>query len=219
MLRTFVHNRVRFSSIFYEMWLSYLIRLFKRCVIILIIEGLIAAFGLRLIIRGGGDPAMETWAAAIFLTFLWVYYRIFQEALVCVQIRPYFEWKLGTYGGDGLRIPDTYLYGFHLLRHSRELDILAEKHGVEPISHFASGDDMIGGTVTWFEPQRGLRTVAILLRSKDAMSFSPSLKFDLERLRDALELACSRDIRFALILNITNGSSPIVEAKRIGSFI
>jgi len=127
-----------------------------------------------------------------------------------VRLLPYFERPLGG--------AETWLAGKSLLSHSRRLDAAAAQFGVQPLSEFASGDDMIRDEkLCWFSAEDGLRTVERLTQP-DVTSFPTEVISDLVRLRDALRLACAKEVQFCLLLREGSFASGQEMDQRRGSF-
>ncbi len=128
-----------------------------------------------------------------------------------VRLLPYFSKRLGD--------TDTWLTGQSLFRHSRQLDELATKLHILPISAFASGDDLIlGEKLQWFDPKPAHETVSQILASPDATSFPDELKSDLQALRAALASASSKNVQFCLLLREGSSTSGAEMDQRKGSF-
>ena len=128
-----------------------------------------------------------------------------------VAVLPYFERQVGDI--------DTFLAGEALIWHSRELDEVAARCGVTPLSAFASGDDLIRGEqVCWFEAAEGLRTTERLLEPDVAGTLPAGVVTDLERLRDALRRASAQGIRFGLLVREGSYASGHEMSLRRGSF-
>ncbi len=170
-----------------------------------------AALGLPLL-WGRGEPIFATMVAAVFLLLVGVlvWGRVTPNRSR-PQVLPYFEQPL-----DGT---DTFLAGYDLLRHSRALDETAERLSLRPLSTFEAGDDLKGEESRWFSARDALPTVEGLFAAvSENDAFPPEVTADLARLREALQRACARDVRFCLLLRQQDRATPYEMSVRKGSF-
>lgn len=176
----------------------------------LVLTGL-AAVGLFIgMLRGWACPQVTSVAVAVFLL---VGLTAFLALMDCLRARvlPYFEQPVGG--------PSTFMEGRSLLWHSRWLDVIAAKHGVRPLSEFASGDDLIPGEqLHWFCCNEAMATVECLLTQAETECLPLPLIFDLVHLREALRLAAAKEIRFCLLLREGSATSGWEISQRKGSF-
>jgi hypothetical protein len=174
-----------------------------------------AALGLPLL-WGRGEPIFATMAAAMFLLLFGVLVWGIVWGQVTPnrsrpQVLPYFEQRL-----DGT---DTFLAGYDLLRHSRALDETAERLSLRPLSTFESGDDLKGEELRWFSARDALPTVEGLLADlSENDDFPAEVTSDLACLREALQRACARDVRFCLLLRQQDRATLSEMDARRGSF-
>jgi hypothetical protein len=128
--------------------------------ILLIVAATLAGTSMVSFFRGTGDATAPGIAATVFtVVFLFLTFATYQSirSLFRVRVLPYFERPLGQ--------KDTWLLGENYLRHSRQLDEIATRIGVRPLSDFASGDELIRGEVSlWFSAEDALKTIERLLQ-------------------------------------------------------
>jgi hypothetical protein len=128
-----------------------------------------------------------------------------------VRVIPYFEKPLGDV--------DTWLSGKGLLWHSRDLDQLSDFLSLPRLSSFASGDDLVRGEeLQFFDPKDALPTLEKMLTRSKASRFSKQLVADLTSLRDALQSASEKQVRFCFILREGSTASGQEMSLRKGSF-
>jgi hypothetical protein len=120
-----------------------------------------------------------------------------------VRIIPYYDQCLPE--------ADTFLSGHALARNCLHLDRLAEEKQLKTISAFGFNDGALGETVVWYDAAHGLPTIYGLL---DAVKAAPesvddvaAVVSDLQRIRKALEAASAKEIRFAFLLELGDGTS------------
>jgi hypothetical protein len=167
-----------------------------------------AAVGL-LLLWGRGEPFLASVATAAFLFLVGTLLGTPDRSRP--QVLPYFEQRLGG--------TDTFLAGCHLLRHSRALDDMAEHLSLQSLSDFESGDDLMGEELCWFSARDVLPTVEGLLSAvSENNTFPPKVTSNLTGLRDALQRAGARDVRFCLLLRQQDWASGHEMDSRRGSF-
>jgi hypothetical protein len=159
------------------------------------------------------------WAVALlvvglvtFVFFAWQLIDGFRDARMA-RIVPYFQHQVG----------DTHAFasGAALARNCRQLDELAVKLGVLPLSDFGFFDDLAGEAVVWHEAKDGLATASSLLhaiRSDPSLNDDSAVLPDLGALEAALLQAVSKDVRFCLLLRQGNSVSGQELSVRQGSF-
>ncbi len=203
-------RRQPFSKVFYERHHEHFVQSLRRMAWTLAITG-VPATGLSIgIVQGWGNTHIASIATAISLLVLPTLPLALIDCFI-VRVLPYFERPVGG--------TDTFLAGKGLLWHSRQLDAIAARHGVRPLSEFASGDDLIPGEeLRWFPCTEALLTVDCLLAHAGAEDFSVKLVSDLTRLREGLRLADAKGIRFCLLLREGSVTSGWEMSQRKGSF-
>ena len=207
-------EKEKVAEVYYRRHRIHLFRVIARMAFFLAISGVLAGTNLLHFLRGINDTAQAGIAAAVFgAVFLFLCWATYQSICNLFQVRvlPYFERPVGQ--------SDTWLSGENYLRHSKELDEIAVRRGVQPLSKFASGDDMIRGeSLFWFSPDDALRTLERLLQTDVTTSLPSAVVSDLTRIRDSLRLACSKSVKFCfLVREGTSASGPEME-RRKGSF-
>ena len=182
--------------------------------ILLIIFGTLAGANLFSFLQGAGNTKPAGMAAAVFSAiFLLLVFATYQSIRSQFRVRviPYFERPLGQ--------KDTWLSGENYLQHSRMLDEIATRIGVQPLSEFASGDDLIRGeSLHWFQPENALRTTERLLQTDISATLPSTVVSDLTRIRDALRLACSQSVKFCFLIREGASTSGLEMERRKGSF-
>jgi hypothetical protein len=209
-----LREKRQFADAFYRRHRWHIIRVATRMTILLVIAAALAGTNLFSFFKGKGDTTSAGIAAAVFSAiFLFLAFAIWRgiHDLFRVRVLPYFEHPLGQ--------KDTWLADENFLRHSRQLDEIAARLGVRPLSEFASGDDMIWGeSLCWFSPDDALRTTERLLQTDVTASLPSAVVSDLTHIRDSLRLACSKSVKFCfLVREGTSASGPEME-RRKGSF-
>jgi hypothetical protein len=203
----------QFSKVFYKRCKQHFIRVFSKLFIYLGVSGGIAIGALISILHGQGDQndlVVTSIALAIFLFLLWTASGSVPE-FFRVRVLPYFERRLGN--------ADGWLAGKSLLLHSRQLDEIARRLGIRPLSDFASGDDMVlFEKLRWFPAKEALNTTERLLQADVCNEFSPELVSDLRCLKSALSSADSNGIKFCLLLREGSSTSGLEMDRRKGSF-
>ena len=140
--------------------------------------------------------------AAIFFFLCWFFlYFLITALLDGGRIVPYFkkpyEGRLGQGAANA---------GEALAAHCEELDRLAIRMNLAPLSRFGFNDDLDGEAVEWQDGAEGLRTVMGLIHgmAEAQIAWSESQKqatlADLEKLRAALERAHAQGVPFCLLL-------------------
>ena len=207
-------EREQFSEVFYRRHRWHVIRVAIRMAILLVIGGTLAGTNLFSFFNGKGDTTSAGVAAAIFSAiFLFLAFATWRgiRDLFHVRVLPYFERPIGQ--------KNTWLAGKDYLRRSRQLDEIATRLGVRPLSEFASGDDMIRWEkLQWFPPEEALKTVERLLQSDAQMSLEPAAISDLTHIRDALRLACSQSVKFCFLIREGSSANGLEMERRKGSF-
>jgi hypothetical protein len=207
-------EKEQFSEAFYRRHRQHVIRVAGRMAVVLVVAGAVAGTCGFSFFRGKGDTTSAGIAAAVFsaafLFLVWVSYRGIRDVFQ-VRVLPYFEQPLGQKG--------TWLAGKNFLRHSRQLDEIATRLGVRPLSEFASGDDMIRGEkLQWFPPEEALKSVDRLLQPDTQTSLVPAVISDLTCVRDALRSACSKSTKFCFLIREGSSTSGLEMERRKGSF-
>ena len=105
----------------------------------LVIFGALAGTNVFSFFQRKSDTTSGGVAAIFSAIFLFLVFATWSgiRSLRHVRVLPYFERPLGQKG--------TWLAGENYLRYSWELDEIATRLGVRPLSEFASGDDMVRG--------------------------------------------------------------------------
>jgi len=199
-----------FADVFYTRHRHHVIGVVKQLAILLVLSGTAMSIAWFYITLGEGSVALTSLLTAIFLWLGWCAYESVPGVLQ-VRLIPYFERRI-----DG---PDTWSSGVSLLWCSRQLDATAESIGVQPLSNFASGDDLISSEeLCWFSSEKGLRTIERLTEPDMADSLPRDAVSDLKKLRDALRIASAKDVDFCLLLREGTSASGLEMAQRQGSF-
>jgi hypothetical protein len=155
--------------------------------------------------------------SALLFLFLLLFIPGTLDSIRVVGIRPYFN---KSHPGVSGRL--SFLSGEALARNCAYLDKLALGASLEPLSCFGFADDLGGGQVTWYEPERGLRSVSGLLT---VLRQDPSLLREAEaviaelvlvevKLRDAVR----HQAPFCLLLRYGSYVSPPEMDARQGYF-
>ncbi len=208
--RLLTRRRQHFSKVFYERHHEHFVQSLRRMAWTLAITCLPAAGLFMGVLHGWGSDLIASIAVAICLLCLLTLPLAVAELFI-VRVLPYYERPVGG--------ADTFLSGRHLLWHSRRLDAIAARHGVRPLSEFASGDDLISGEeLRWFPCTEALATVECLLTKAEAESVTVKVTSDLVQLRDGLRLAEAKGIRFCLLLRGGSVTSGWEMSQRKGSF-
>jgi hypothetical protein len=136
------------------------------------------------------------------------------------RIVPYFKKAYQGELGQG-----TSRAGVALAAQCEELDRLAIRMNVAPLSRFGFNDDRDGEIVEWHDPEVGLRTVAQLIhtmageKSASSQSKKQATLADLEKLRAALERAQAQGVLFCQLVRFEHDAWSLQEAElRQGSF-
>lgn len=204
---------MQFSAVFYRRYRWHVIRVATKMTILLVVVAALAGTNLFSFFQGKSDTTSGGVAAIFLAIFLFLVFAtwIGIRELCHVRVLPYFERPIGQ--------KDTWLAGENYLRHSRQLDEIATRLGVHPLSEFASGDDMVRGEkLQWFPPEEALKTVECLLQSNGQTSLTPAVLSDLTRFRDALRSACSQSAKFCFLLREGSSASGLEMERRKGSF-
>lgn len=175
---------------------------------VLSIGGLIG-YSLRLF----GGPAW--WDMALFALFFlstaaFLYSLASQcRAALTQHVMPYFPRSVGA---------KTFNHGDEIASRFRELQGLAVEHGLPGLDQFGFADEYRNEKDEWFDPKDALPTVEYLLGCFEDSPRDAKLRAQIVLLRDALELAQSKGLRFTLQI----GSYPVVVPaemdRRRGSF-
>jgi hypothetical protein len=177
--------------------------------IVTVLAGTPAALFVYASIRSGSPwwAGLRSAPAIVALViFAWIAFSMgamVVEVVGFASVCPYFERRVGNI--------DTFGRGGALARRHRELDALAGRLGVAPLSHFGFADDLEGETLVWHDPTDGLATVDALLAALRAdvslRRGQPRVVADLVRVADALEKARLKGIRFCLLYRPGGGTS------------
>jgi hypothetical protein len=147
-------------------------------------------------------------AVVALVLFAWVAFAMTAMLLEVVffsSVCPYFESR----GGD----IETFGHGRALVRRHRELDALACRLGVAPLSSFGFADDLAGETLVWHDAADGLTTVEALLGALTPtgpgceIPRREPIVADLRRVADALAKAREKGIRFCLMVRSGDGTN------------
>jgi hypothetical protein len=134
-------------------------------------------------------------ALVIFAWMTFVVTVMLLDILFFSSVCPYFESPVGDI--------ETFGHGRALARRHCELDALACRHGVAPLSSFGFADDLEGETLVWHDPADGLATVEALLGALSGPGCEiprrEPIVADLKRVADALAKAHAKGIRFCLM--------------------
>lgn len=203
-------EKAAFSDTFYRRHRQHVILVLAKVAIVLALGGALAGTCAVFYFRRNGEAALLGIAVVVVMFLAWAAWRGTRDVLR-VRVLPYFDRPLGQ--------KDTWLAGENLLRHSRQLDEIAARLGVRPLSDFASGDDLIRGeTLQWFAPGEALKTIDCLLRTDTQASLPPAVVSDLKRVRDALHSASSQSAKFCFLLREGSSISGLESGRRKGSF-
>jgi hypothetical protein len=128
-------------------------------------------------------------------------------------IGPYFQQRLGDI--------HTFARGLAIARSCQELDELAVKLGLIPLSTFGYNDDFAGEELTWHAPELGLATVSGLLtalRANPQTIREPvQVIEELAAVERALQIASDRGIPFCLLLYTAGATNSMEWEQRKGS--
>lgn len=106
---------------------------------------------------------------------------------------------------------DTYQSGWALAYNGQRLPELAE---------FGYADPLLGESLTWHDPARGIEVLCQLQRRLDSdcrdLDGADDVLLELQRLKRGLELASAQQRRFALLLDDDGGTSTTVWERRGG---
>ena len=192
----------------------HIFRVIARMIFFLVVSGALAGTNLVHFFRRTDDMAQTGIAATVFgAVFLFLCWATYQSIcnLFRIRVLPYFERPVGQ--------NDTWSSGEKYLRNSKELDEIAVRLGVQPLSKFASGDDMIWGeSLCWFSPDDALQTTERLLQADVTPVLSRAVIADLTRIRDSLRLACSKSVKFCFLIREGTSTSGLEMERRKGSF-
>jgi len=203
-------RRQHFSKVFYERHHEHFVQSLRRMAWTLGITCVPAAGLFIGIVQGWGSTHIASVAMAVLMFVLLTLPLAIIDCFI-VRVLPYFDRPVGG--------TDTFLTGRGLLWHSRKLDAIALRHGVRPLSEFASGDDLIPGEeLRWFPCIEALLTVDCLLAHVGTECCSTKVIYDLTRLRAGLRLADAKGIRFCLLLREGSVTSGWEMSQRRGSF-
>lgn len=118
--------------------------------------------------------------------------------------------------------PSTFCTGEALARHLGELDELAIRLGILPLSAFGFPDDLAGETLAWHDPAWGLETVSSLLeRLRDEPGLvkrAAAVIADLELIEARLAEACRAGVPFCFLLRLGRSTSGHEMSLRKGHF-
>jgi hypothetical protein len=113
---------------------------------------------------------------------------------------------------------DTFLTGFALARNCTRLDALAQRCGAKRVSAFGFNDPLYGETFVWHDASECLRTVETLIASlnteREAVDDIDAVLSDLDRVKSALAAATEKGVRFALLVEVGEGTSGLVWERR-----
>jgi hypothetical protein len=118
------------------------------------------------------------------------------------------------------RVPevDTFLTGFALARNCTRLDALAQRCSAKPVSAFGFDDPLYGEKLVWHDASEGLRTVEALIATlntdREAVDDINAVLSDLDRVKNALAAATEKGVRFALLVEVGEGTSGLVWERR-----
>lgn len=209
-----LHEKEKFAEIFYRQHRSRLNRVAIKSAFFLLVIGVMAGISIVSFLHATSNAKSTGIPAAVFsvafLFFAWASYKGFRNQYKA-RVLPYFEHPLGQ--------NETWLAGEAYLQHSRQLDEIASRNDVRPLSKFASGDDLVRGEVlNWFSPGEALQTVERLLQVDVTSTLPVPVVSDLEKMRDALRLASSKSIKFCFLLREGTSASGMEMERRKGSF-
>ena len=209
-INMFSRERDQFSAVFYRQYRKHVIRALTKMVVFVAVAGTTAIVCAVASFKKNADITLAGIATAIVLFLVWSTWRNGRD-LLRVRVLPYFERPLGQ--------KRTWMAGEDFLRHSRQLDGMAAKLGVRPLSEFASGDDLIQGeTLQWFSPEEALKTLERLLQPDARASLAPAVISDLAHIQAALCSACSKSIKFCFLIREGTSASGLELDRRKGSF-
>jgi hypothetical protein len=203
-------EKKQFAEAYYRRHRSHIVRVMIKLAIMLAVLLILAGVSSFLALHGKNDVAVLSVVVAIFLWIIFVAYRTVRDQFH-VRVIPYFERKIGK--------KDAWLTGQNYLKHSRQLDEIAGRIGVRPLSEFASGDDLVPGEqLQWFLAQDALQTIEKLLNTEVVAEMPAAVASDLTHIRDSLRLACSHGVKFCFLIREGLSASGIEMDKRKGSF-
>jgi len=203
-------KKTMFAEVFYRQHRKHILRIIARFAVLLVIVGAAAGFCLLSFFRAKGEPAAAAVTTSVFVFLAWIASQRIRDQLRA-RLVPYFERPLGNI--------TTFLRGKDLLLYSRRLDETALQLGVRPLSEFASGDDMIRGeTLNWFPPDEAPNTLERLLQPHVAENIPSEVVSDLSQIRNALNTARSRGVRFCFLIREGTSVSGAEMDRRKGSF-
>lgn len=162
-----------------------------------------AVFGNGRLAEGAVPVATVAWA--VFVLYQAMTVVGMNDVLRHAKVVPYFPRKVGEIA--------TYSEGKSLARHVAELDAVAGRLGLTPLSAFGWNDDFVEGEpLVWHDAAEGLKTVDTLLAVLQDDDFAwddhAAAVADLKRLAHALARAEAQGIPFSLLLlhsTATNG--------------
>jgi hypothetical protein len=199
-----------FARAFYKRHRNHVVGVFVKVLLLVATIGAIASWGVSAYFRTGEAPYPTALFAAAFLYFL-VSGILGIRDQFRVALLPYFSSRLGD--------ARTFSRGNSLIWHSRQLDELAAKMAIQPLSDFASGDDMVfGERLRWFDPRPAHETICRLEQCQEAASFPEELKKDLSEIREALASACGKQTKFCFVVREGSFASGAEMDRRKGSF-
>jgi hypothetical protein len=209
-----LRGKEQFAEAFYRRHRKHVIRVVTRMAILLVVATALAGISVFSLFFGKGNTTAAGITATVFtVIFLLLAFATYQSIrnIYRARVLPYFERPLGQ--------KDTWLSGENYLQHSRQIDEIAARIGVRPLSEFASGDDLIRGeSLNWFQPEDALHTTERLLQTDICSTLPSAVVSDLTRIRDALRLACSQSVKFCFLIREGSSASGLEMERRKGSF-
>jgi hypothetical protein len=156
--------------------------------------------------------------AALFLAYaIWT---LRGYARMRPRVVPYFELKDFRRGDPSRKTAEesgrAFLSGEEIAANLEDLDELALRLGVAPLSSFGFGDDLLKQEPQWSGIDDGLRTLSALLTNAS----KPDVAAQLQNLAAALAKARQSQVRFCLIVRYgpDDAISGVEMAKRQGTF-
>lgn len=141
-----------------------------------------------------------------------IVYSFYRDWDCCrIRVFPYFDEPLEA---------DTFLHGHALARNWGRLEDLSRKNHLPSLSRFGFADPLRGEERKWWSAKEGVTSVQGLLRAVRAAPhlFDDAAQVcdDLERLERAFVLAHTRGARFALLVEVGNGTNSLAWEQRGG---